>query len=158
MPELRRFFAGIGKTKALAAIGRRLAPADRWVLRATGGRFGVGTPIGLRTLLLTTIGRSSGQKREVPLLYVERDGKYIVIGSNWGGERHPAWSSNLLANPGAVIALRGKRLAVHGRLLDGDERQEMWDAVASYWPAYNSYADRADHRKIRVFVLEPVPR
>ncbi|SMD25601.1 nitroreductase/quinone reductase family protein [Kibdelosporangium aridum] len=156
MSVLRRVIANFGKTRTFAAIGRRLAPADRWMLRATGGKLGVGSAVGLRTLLLTTIGRTSGQKREVPLLYVEREGRYIVIGSNWGGERHPAWSSNLLANPGAVIALRGKRLAVRGRLLTGDERQEMWDAVASYWPAYNSYADRADHREIRVFVLEPV--
>jgi deazaflavin-dependent oxidoreductase (nitroreductase family) len=156
MSAVRRVVARIGKTKAFAAVGRRLAPADRWLLRVTDGKFGVGSAIGLRTLLLTTIGRTSGQKREVPLLYVERDGGFVVFGSNWGGERHPAWSSNLLANPGAVVALRGRRLAVRGRLLSGDERQEMWDAVASYWPAYNSYADRAHHRKIRVFLLEPV--
>ncbi|CAM3737121.1 nitroreductase family deazaflavin-dependent oxidoreductase [Kibdelosporangium persicum] len=156
MPGLRRMFVTLGKTKAWAAVGRTLAPVDRWLVRLTGGKVGVGTAVGLRTLLLTTVGRTSGQKRQVPLLYIERDGGYVVIGSNWGGERHPAWSSNLLAEPGAVITVRGRQVAVRGRLLTGAERRQTWNAVASYWPAYDTYAERADGRKIRVFLLEPV--
>lgn len=146
----------VGKTKAYAALGRALVPVDRVLLRVTKGKFGVGTVVGLRTLLLTTIGRRSGAKRQVPLLYVEHGGGFVVIGSNWGGERHPAWSENLLAQPGAVAAVKGKAVAVRGRLLTGAERQETWDAVASYWPAYDTYAERAAHREIRLFLLEPV--
>ncbi|SEP54386.1 deazaflavin-dependent oxidoreductase, nitroreductase family [Amycolatopsis saalfeldensis] len=153
--ELRAVFAGFGKSKAFAAIGRALMPADRVLLRVSGGRLGVGTALGLRTLLLTTIGRSSGEPRQVPLLYVEREGGYVVIASNWGGEKHPAWSANLIARPDATASVGGRTVAVRGRLLDGAERTEMWDAVASYWPAYDRYAVRAAHRDIRVFLLEP---
>jgi deazaflavin-dependent oxidoreductase (nitroreductase family) len=153
--ELRGVFAGFGKSKAFAAIGRALMPADRVLLRISGGRFGVGTALGLRTLLLTTIGRSSGEPRQVPLLYVERAGGYVVIASNWGGEKHPAWSANLIARPDATASAGGRTVPVRGRLLDGAEREEMWDAVAAYWPAYNRYAVRASHRDIRVFLLEP---
>jgi deazaflavin-dependent oxidoreductase (nitroreductase family) len=156
MPELRRVFAKVGATKAYAAMGRAVAPADRLLMRLTNAKFGFGTAFGLRTLLLTTIGRTSGEKRLVPLLYIKRNGGYVVIGSNWGGERHPAWSANLLANPGAVVAVAGRQFAVRGRMLTGAERQETWDAVAQYWPAYNRYAERAEHREIRLFLLEPL--
>lgn len=155
MPGLRQVFAKVGATRTYASLGRLVAPFDRWMMRVTGGKFGMGTLFGLRTLLLTTIGRSTGQTRQVPLLYVERSGGYVVIGSNWGGEKHPAWSSNLLAEPGALATVHGRQVPVRGRLLTGAERQEMWDAVASYWPAYDKYAERAEHREIRVFLLEP---
>ena len=155
MAGLRGVFAGFGKTRTFAAVGRALAPADRVLLRISGGRFGVGSAVGLRTLLLTTIGRSSGEPRQVPLLYVERDGGFVVIGSNWGGQRHPAWSSNLIAEPRATVSARGRTVPVHGRLLTGAERERMWHEVAEYWPAYDQYAVRADHREIRVFLLAP---
>ncbi|WP_370942117.1 nitroreductase family deazaflavin-dependent oxidoreductase [Amycolatopsis sp. cg5] len=153
MTGLRGVFAGFGKSKAFAVLGKALVPADRVLLRVSGGRFGVGSAVGLRTMLLTTIGRKTGEPRQVPLLYVERDGGYIVIGSNWGGENHPAWSANLLAEPRATASISGRAIAVTGRLLEGDEREKMWNAVAEYWPAYDRYADRAAHREIRVFLL-----
>ncbi|NOL40287.1 nitroreductase family deazaflavin-dependent oxidoreductase [Kribbella sandramycini] len=152
---MRRVFAKVGTTKAFAAVGRALVRVDEKLLRVTRGRFGVGSPIGLRTLLLTTTGRRSGQPRQVPLLYVEHDGAYVVIGSNWGGEQHPAWSANLLATPAATAAIRGRTIPVTAQLLTGAERQTTWDAVAAYWPAYNTYATRAPHREIRVFRLDP---
>ncbi len=158
MAGLRNVFAGFGKSTAFAVLGRALVPADRVLLRVSGGRFGVGAAVGLRTLLLTTVGRRSGEPRQVPLLYVERRGGYVVIGSNWGGRAHPAWSANLLAQPKATVAVGGRAVEVTGRLLTGAERQEMWDAVAAYWPAYDRYAERAEHREIRVFLLEPVSR
>lgn len=152
---LRAVVENIGKTKAFAAFGRAAVPVDKALLRLTGGRFGVGSAVGLRTLLLTTTGRTSGQPRQVPLLYVQRGDAYVVIGSNWGGENHPAWSGNLLAEPEATASIGGKVLPVRGRLVTGDEREQLWSAVASYWPAYDSYADRASQREIRVFLLEP---
>ncbi|WP_072476899.1 nitroreductase family deazaflavin-dependent oxidoreductase [Amycolatopsis australiensis] len=155
---MRKVFAGFGKSRAFGVLGRALVPADRVLLRVSGGRLGVGAAVGLRTLLLTTVGRRSGAPRQVPLLYVERGGGYVVIGSNWGGEAHPAWSANLLARPEATVTIGGRTIEVTGRLLTGDERRETWDAVAAYWPAYDRYAVRAGDREIRVFLLEPVSR
>jgi deazaflavin-dependent oxidoreductase (nitroreductase family) len=157
MNGLQRLIAKLGTTKAFAGVGQALTRVDEQLLRRTNGRFGVGSSIGLRTLLLTSTGRRSGQPRQVPLLYVERDGAFIVIGSNWGGENHPAWSANLIDQPKATATVRGRTLPVHARLLTGDERQTTWDAVAAYWPAYNTYATRAANREIRVFRLEVSP-
>ncbi|TDD57905.1 nitroreductase family deazaflavin-dependent oxidoreductase [Kribbella antibiotica] len=156
MNGLQRIIGKLGTTRAFAGVGQALTQVDERLLRRTNGRFGIGTSIGLRTLLLTSIGRRSGQPRQVPLLYVERDGSFIVIGSNWGGENHPAWSANLIDQPEATATVRGKIVPVRAQLLLGDERQAMWDEVAAYWPAYNTYATRAPNREIRVFRLEPV--
>ncbi|WP_256069607.1 MULTISPECIES: nitroreductase family deazaflavin-dependent oxidoreductase [unclassified Streptomyces] len=154
MPSIRSLFTKLGATRGWADLGRFLAPADRTLLRATGGRFGVGTPVGLRTLLLTTVGRQSGQSREVALLYITHGDGLVVIGSNWGGERHPGWTANLLAEPRATVTRGGRRTAVRARLLTGEERRKVWEAVAAYWPAYDAYARRAARREIRVFLLE----
>jgi len=154
VPKIRSLFTKVGATREWAIVGRFLAPADRVLLKVSGGRFGVGTPVGLRTLLLTTVGRRSGQSREVALLYVAHGDGLVVIGSNWGGEHHPHWSANLLAEPKATVTRGGHRTAVHARLLTGGERRKVWEAVATYWPAYDAYAERAAQREIRVFLLE----
>ncbi|MEV6607000.1 nitroreductase family deazaflavin-dependent oxidoreductase [Kutzneria sp. NPDC051319] len=155
MIEIRRLFQGFGKTRAYAAIGRVLAPMDRALLRATNGKVGVGTALGVRTLLLTTTGRQSGVARQVPLVYVRHGKGFLVVGSNWGGEQHPAWTGNLLTDADATAAIGGRTVPVRGRLLDGDERERAWLDVVAYWPAYDTYKSRAGHREIRLFLLEP---
>ncbi|RDD85320.1 nitroreductase family deazaflavin-dependent oxidoreductase [Streptomyces parvulus] len=122
----------------------------------TKGRLGVGTAAGLRTVLLTTTGRSSGQERQVPLLYARHGGGLVVVASNWGGQRHPGWSANLLAEPRARITHAGRTWPVRARLLEGAEREEAWAAIAAHWPAYEEYAQRAGRRTIRVFRLDRV--
>nr|WP_116180360.1 nitroreductase family deazaflavin-dependent oxidoreductase [Kutzneria buriramensis] len=153
--EFRRLFYGIGKTKAYAAVGRALAPVDRVLLRVSGGKVGLGSALGVRTLLLTTVGRHSGLTRQVPLVFVRHGKGFLVVGSNWGGGQHPAWTANLLADANATVATNGRSTPVRGRLLDGDERERAWREMVAYWPAYDTYATRASRREIRVFLLEP---
>ena len=155
MADLRRAFFGIGKTKFYATVGRALAPLDTMLLRVSRGRLGVGVTVGLRTLLLSTIGKRSGLPREVPLVFLRQRDGFLVVGSNWGGEHHPAWTVNLLARPEATAIVAGTSIPVQGTLLTGAERAEAWTAITTYWPAYATYAERADHREIRVFRLTP---
>ena len=63
--------------------------------RASGGILG-GKLAGLPMLLLSTTGRSSGQLRTIPLPYFRDAERFIVVGSNNGGPRHPQWWLNLL--------------------------------------------------------------
>jgi deazaflavin-dependent oxidoreductase (nitroreductase family) len=106
-------------------------------------------------MLLTTTGRTSGLPRTQLLLYaIDGDG-YIVVGSNWGQAHHPAWSANLLAQPAARVTLGERELDVHATLAAGAERDRLWQRVQRVWPAYTSYAERADGREIRIFRLRP---
>jgi deazaflavin-dependent oxidoreductase (nitroreductase family) len=146
----------LGRQKWFAATFRGIAPhVDRFLYKATKGRVATLTGTGLPTLLLTTTGRKSGQPRTVPLLYGERNGAYIVVGSNWGQEHHPAWSTNLVADPNATVQIRGCADSVCARQIEGDERQQVWDDVMmKIWPGYENYAERSG-RHIRIFALEP---
>jgi deazaflavin-dependent oxidoreductase (nitroreductase family) len=147
----------LGRQKWFARAFRGVAPhADRFLGRVTGGRVFLLTGTGLPTLLLTTTGRKSGQERTVPLLYARHAGALLVVGSNWGQQQHPAWALNLLADPAAKVTIRGKSGAVRARVIEGDERELVWNTILTKnWPGYENYAERAG-RHINIFALEPV--
>jgi deazaflavin-dependent oxidoreductase (nitroreductase family) len=142
----------LGSMSWFPAVTKRIVGLDGAVLRSTRGRFGLISLASVDGLLLTTTGRRSGERRTVPLLYVKVPDGYLVAGSNWGGEAHPAWSANLLADPAAMVTVDGRTLPVTARLAEGEERERLWPLLTRTWPAYNTYADRAG-REIRVFTL-----
>jgi deazaflavin-dependent oxidoreductase (nitroreductase family) len=107
------------------------------------------------SLLITTTGRRSGQPRSNPLLYVPDGDGYVVTGSNWGKKEQPAWALNLLAEPAATVTVRGARIPVRARAVEGAERDRLWGLLVAQWPAYQTYVRRAGGRNIRVFRLEP---
>lgn len=115
--------------------------------------------LGLRELpsmLLTTTGRRTGQPRTQPLLYAPDGDGYVVIGSNWGQQRQPAWALNLVADPRASVAVGGRRLAVRAHLATGAERERLLALLLAMWPAYETYRQRAGARELMVFRLTPV--
>jgi len=74
-----------------------------------------------------------------------------VLGSNFGQQHHPDWSSNLLADPEAVVAINGTEIPVTATLLTGAERDGALQHFLAY-PMYQSYRTRTD-RELRVFTL-----
>jgi F420H(2)-dependent quinone reductase len=121
--------------------------------RLSGGRlFGkIGrAPV----LLLTSTGRRSGLKRTAPVLYLADGERLIVIGSNAGSERAPAWSFNLTANPDADVEVGRERRSVRARVAEGDERDELWQRMNAQYQGFDDYK-AATARDISVFVLEP---
>ncbi|MGP0101550.1 MAG: nitroreductase/quinone reductase family protein [Solirubrobacteraceae bacterium] len=134
---------------ALRALGKLNVP----IYRATRGRLlsKVGrAPV----LLLTSTGRRSGQQRTAPVLYLAEGERLVVIGSNAGNERAPAWSHNLTANPDAEVQIRGRRRQVRARVAEGEERAELWRKMNEQYAGFAQY-DENTSREIPVFVLEP---
>ena len=126
-------------------------PADRFVHKISGGRILLGEML-MPSLLLTSTGAKSGQLRESPLATIPYRGNTLVIGSNWGGKKHPAWSYNLIANPDASISLHGKEIDVRAELLTSDEKAVAWPEIVSTWPPFDKYVERSG-RDLRVFRL-----
>ncbi len=115
-----------------------------------GGRFGRGP-----TLVLTTTGRKTGRPRQTMVLY-EQDGRtFIVVGSNTGSERPPAWALNLVANPQAEILVRGKRIPVRAVEPQDTERERLWQMMDQRYRGFESYRARTE-RELRIFVLDPL--
>lgn len=114
----------------------------------------VGGPGTLPTLLLTTIGRKSGEPRHLPLLYEKTNGGYIIVASKGGAPSHPAWYLNLLEKPQCEIRVGVKHHRVIARVAEGNERLELWNVMAKLYAPYNDYQAGTD-REIPVVVLEP---
>ncbi|QHT54866.1 nitroreductase family deazaflavin-dependent oxidoreductase [Cellulomonas sp. H30R-01] len=145
----------LGRTRAFARVGRTVSGLDRRIQQATDGRWSVlGRPT-LPQLVLTTTGRRSGEPRDAVLLYARDGERFVVIGSNWGQQHHPAWSLNLLADPRARVAVDGRTVDVVAHLASDAERERLLDALRAVWPGYDEYAARSG-RDLRVFVLAPV--
>lgn len=130
---------------------RALAPLDRRILQATKGKYTLFGPTTLPTLLLTTTGRKSGQSRACALNYLRDGDRLLILGSNWGQQHHPAWSSNLLANPHATVAIGGSEIDVTASALRGPDREQAFQRFLDY-PMYRSYRNRTE-RELRLFAL-----
>src|SRR5262245_28276872 len=114
----------------------------------------VGVPGPVTTLLLTTKGRKSGEERHVPLLYVDNDGTYLVVGSKGGHATDPAWYLNLLADPHCEVRVGKFRSQAIGRTLDGEERERLWKKVTDRHAVYAKYQSRTE-RRIPLVLIEP---
>jgi len=115
----------------------------------------VGVPGPVPTLLLTTRGRKTGKERHAPLLYMERGGAYVVIGSKGGNPEDPVWYLNLQSDPACDIRVGAYRTRARARVLDGEEREVVWKEIVLKYPVYVKYQRRTD-RQIPVIVLEPI--
>jgi len=121
--------------------------------RLSGGKIG-GRINKAPVLLLTTTGRRSGRRRTAPVVYLADGENLVVIGSNAGHGRTPAWSLNLRANPGAEIEVGRERRPVQARVAEGEERAELWRRHVEQFSGFEEYEARTD-RDIDLFVLEP---
>ncbi|GAB2866386.1 nitroreductase/quinone reductase family protein [Actinocorallia aurea] len=151
----RPLFQSISGAAWFAKVGPKVVPAlDRAIHRVTGGRMMLAQLL-IPTLYLTTTGAKSGQPRVTPLLCMPEDGGWIVVGSNFGQEKHPAWTGNLLKEPRATVEIRKRAHEVTGTLLEGADREETWARLNAMWPVFNRYQSRVD-RDLRIFRLTPV--
>ena len=124
----------------------------RRVYQLTGGK--VGGQIGkLPVLLLTTTGRKSGQPRTQPLAYTKAGHGYAVIASKGGAAHDPLWYLNLRAIPLADVTIGRETRKVRARDAEGEEREQLWRALADLYPGYDRYAQKTS-RRIPVVVLE----
>jgi deazaflavin-dependent oxidoreductase (nitroreductase family) len=108
---------------------------------------------GVRTLILTTTGRRSGEARSTPLIYGEHGDDYLVVASKGGAPEDPNWYRNILEQPEVKVQVKGDRFTAHARPARPEEKPELWQQMASIWPAYNDYQSKTD-REIPVVVLE----
>jgi deazaflavin-dependent oxidoreductase (nitroreductase family) len=139
------------------SLGRR---GLRWagkvnvpLYRLSGGRL-LGNVGEAPVLLLTTTGRKSGEPRTAPVVYLARDGKFVLIDTNAGNEGLPAWSLNLKAKPRAEVEAGRRKLTVGARVAEGAEREELWRACNQQYGGFDEYIQWMQ-REPSVWVLEP---
>ncbi len=111
---------------------------------------------GNRTVILSTVGAKTGQLHSVAVgRFPDVGDAFIVVASNMGSARHPAWYINMVKNPTQVWAEIGKRkFKVRPYLLKGAERQAAWQRVIAASPGYATYQQKTD-REIPIVRLVP---
>ena len=121
------------------------------IYRRTDGRIGhrlAGKPM----LLLTTRGRRSGQPRTTPLLYYLDGDCPVVVASNGGQDREPAWCLNLRADPQVHVQIGRDRFEARAEIAPAEERDRLWPLLEAYNAPYRAYARRTE-REIPVVFL-----
>jgi deazaflavin-dependent oxidoreductase (nitroreductase family) len=117
--------------------------------RADGGKSMGNRPL----LLLTTVGRRSGQHRTSPMMYLPDEDRYLVIASNNGATDDPQWYRNLLADPHVRVELAGQDFRADARPLTDSEYDRSWAEIQSRYPFFTEHQERAGDRKIPVVAL-----
>lgn len=123
--------------------------------RANSGKVG-GFFAGKRMLLLHTTGAKSGERRIAPLLYRPVGDGYAVFASKGGAPTNPDWFHNLQANPDVTVEVGNDTMEATARVLEGDERAEIWEAQKADEPMFAGY-EKSTGRTIPVVLLEPAP-
>ena len=132
--------------------GTRLHAA---IYRLTRGRV-LGRVGGQPVLLLETAGRRTGQPRTTPVQYLAEGDTFVVVASNAGAARPPAWYLNLRANPHARVQVGGRTIDVRAQEAAAQERAELWQRLT----AANRYLERAARkagRDLPLMALIPSP-
>ncbi len=158
MPTLRNTAIGRGVEKVagsarFAKIGPKIVPkVDRLLFKLSRGRLLMSAGM-VPSLMLNVRGAKTGQLRQTPLATVPLGDAWLIVGSNFGREKHPLWTSNLMANPDAAIGFKGKFYDVQAHLLDEQQKAAVWPELIKVWPNYDVYVERSQ-RDLRVFRLE----
>ena len=109
---------------------------------------------GMPCIIVTHTGNKTGGIRKIPLMRVEVDGSYVLVGSYGGRPKNPVWVYNIRANPDVEIRDKTEVFQMRVREVTEDpERQRLWGASAAAYPPYNEYQAKTD-RKIPVFIAE----
>lgn len=121
----------------------------------------VGGPFeGATIVLVHSIGAKSGEERVFPVAGFPRGDVVAIVASAAGAPQHPAWYHNLVAHPEVDIEIGSPtggvtHQRVRARIVEGDERADLWQQVIETMPGFAEYEKRTT-RLIPVFVLDPV--
>ena len=111
---------------------------------------------GLPVIIVTHTGNKTGAVRKTPLMRVKDGANYVLVGSQGGAPKHPAWVFNLRAKPMVEIRDRTVVEAMRAReVTDAAERARLWKLAVAAYPPYEEYQTRTT-RQIPVFVAAAV--
>jgi len=123
------------------------------IYRVSGGKV-FGKMGGQQLCLLTTTGRRSGKPRTTPLNCFPHDDGLVVVASNGGSDRYPAWYHNLTAHPQVTVQLGADVRTMTARTATPEERAEIWPRVVARAKNFAGY-EKKTSRVIPLVVLTP---
>jgi deazaflavin-dependent oxidoreductase (nitroreductase family) len=142
------------QTSSLARIrSDGKADVEAYLADPDGRAEGKG-PSGLPTLLLTTIGRKSGEKRTVALVFLQHGENMVIVASLAGYDQNPAWYLNISANPKCWVQLDRRKMTAVARNAAEDERKALWPKLTALLPLWDLFQKQTD-RPFPIVILSP---
>ncbi|WP_132992975.1 nitroreductase family deazaflavin-dependent oxidoreductase [Gordonia zhaorongruii] len=132
-------------TRLYQLSGGRLG--NRW---RVGSAFRRPTPV----CLLTTTGRKSGQQRTVPLLYMADADSIVLVASQGGQPKNPAWYHNVRNDPHVSIQIGAATTDYVAHVADDAERERLWPRLVDMYADFDTY-DAWTERTIPVVICTP---
>ena len=80
---------------------------------------------GTQCLLLTTVGRKSGESRTMPLIFGYDGDRYVIVASKGGAPEHPAWYLNMQEQSEVEVQVKGDRFTARARTATPEEKPEL---------------------------------
>lgn len=151
--RFRRAYAALATTRVARFASRHVSwRLDPVLLRLTGGRLA--STLVFPTAVLETRGARSGARRRNAVITVADGDRTVVVASNAGDPRHPAWFHNLRADPDVLLAGRPVRATT---IDDPAERERVWALADAVFPAFARYRRDASAtgRTIPLVALTP---
>lgn len=132
---------------------KSMSLVHRALLTISGDR--IGWMIGSMVVVeLQTIGRSTGKHRTTMLTSpIQDEGRYILVASKGGDDRHPDWYLNLVENPDVVLTVRGNVVPMRARTATPEEKAVLWPDIIAAYRGYGAYQHRTK-RDIPVVICE----
>ena len=150
---LVRVCSWLGATRPARFVSRHLFwRLDPFLLRVTRGR--VASTLVIPSAVLETRGARTGAVRRHAVIYFHDGDRAVVMASQAGAPRHPAWYHNLLAHPDVVLGGVPMTAAV---VREDAERRRLEGLADRVLPAFERYRAEAAAagREIPVVVLVP---
>lgn len=140
MPKGTRGVRMSGAAKALVKGANKLM-AGR--IGKSGKAFG-----SMPALVLTTVGRKSGELRQTPLAYIpDGEGNWLIIAAYAGAVNNPAWYYNIAAHPDRVsVELEGRNHDVIAEELHGQARERAWQRIVDANNRFAKYQEKTDRQ------------
>ena len=112
-------------------------------------------------VLLTTVGRKSGNQHKVALpTWQDRNGIRVVVASFAGSDKNPSWYLNLRdkeANPKLLCQVQDGKFWSEPEILEGQEHETVWGQLCADRAWYADYQDKTS-RKIPLVRLPETER
>lgn len=107
-------------------------------------------------VFLQAAGARTSEQRVTLLTYFTDDDDVILIASNYGRPRQPAWYYNVKSHPQVVLRARGVEGLYLVREAEKEERERLWSLATRCFPPLSTYQEMAGTRKIPLMRCTPL--
>lgn len=122
--------------------------------RLSGGKI-MGSLGGGPVCLVTMTGAKSGRRLTRPLIHIANGADILLIASQGGAPKSPAWYHNLRAHPDIEIQVGSTKRKMRARQASDEEKANLWPIAVATYKDFDLYKSRTD-RNIPLMICSPI--